>query len=73
MTKTKKLLNKALLVRMEAMKQMEIDYPIGSEVSWEHGDHIRRGEIESYAYDIAIMVRTATGRLVNMDITKVRE
>lgn len=73
MTKTKKLLDKAVLIRHEAAQQMETDYPIGSEVTWDHGDYLRRGVIESYAYGIAIMVRTSTGKRINMDITKVRE
>lgn len=73
MTKTKKLLEKAALLKRAADKQMRIDYPIGTEVSWEHGDYLRRGVIEDYGYDCAILVRTSTGKRVNMDIVKVRQ
>lgn len=72
-TKTKKLIEKALLLRREASKQMEIDYPIGTDVTWAHGDYLRRGQIESYGYGAWIFVRTPTGKRVGMEITKVRE
>jgi len=73
MTKTKKLLDQATLLRLKAAKQMEIDYPIGTEVTWDHGNHVRSGEIESYGYGASIFVRTCTGKRVGMEITKVRE
>lgn len=73
MTKTKKLLEKAELIRLAAAKQMEADYPIGMEVTWRHGDNLRSGVIESYGYRASIFVRTATGKRVDMDIEKVRE
>jgi hypothetical protein len=72
-TKTKQLLDKAVLIRHEAGKQMEIDYPIGMEVTWSHGNQLRRGKIESYAYGAAIFVRTVRNARVHMEITKVRE
>lgn len=72
-TKTKKLLAHAVLLQHKAAKQMEIDYPIGTEVTWDHGDRLRRGQIESYGYGAAIFVRTPTGKRVRMEITKVRE
>jgi hypothetical protein len=41
-TKTKKLLEQAVLIRQKAAKQMETDYPIGTDVTWDHGDYLRR-------------------------------
>lgn len=73
MTKTKRLLDKARLLEHEAAKQMEIDYPIGTDVTWDHGDYLRRGQIESYGYGAMIFVRTPTGKRVGMEITKVRQ
>lgn len=73
MTKTKKLLAAARLKQREAARQMEIDYPIGFEVSWTHGEHIRRGQVESYGYGTVALVRTASGKRIPLEIDKVRE